>query len=520
MKENQANELNIEVASRTENSTRNTMVAMIAKMLTIVAGFCTRVIFTRVLNESYVGVNGLFTNLLNILNLSELGISTAIIYGLYKPIAEKDIEKQKSLMQVYKWFFRGFATILFAIGLLLIPFMDVLVKTKPEGENIVLIYLIYLLNCVMTYLFIYKKTLIDAYQLSYIGVIYQTVFLVVQNILQMIVLFTTKNFLLFVLLLLLCTILNNLAISYKADKMYPFLKDKEVAALSKEEKKEIAGNVSSMLMLKISNVVVNNTANLVLSAMVGIVSVGLYSNYYLIIGSVRQVLNQMFQGITASVGNLGVEESGDRVIKIFNMIFFVCHWLFGLATICLYELLTPFVEWSFGAKYVFELNITFVLCLAFFVTGMRQAVLVFKDSFGQFKYDRLKACIEISINIIASIVGGYYFGAVGIFAGSIISTIAISFWMEPYRLYKYNLKAPVHKYFVKYIVYTAVTGIGWYITDMVCNMWEGSAFSQCVVRLFVCVTVPNLIYLVCFFKSEEFRLLFGKMMGMLKGRSR
>lgn len=507
------------VASRTENSTRNTMVAMVAKMLAIIAGFCTRVIFTRVLSESYVGVNGLFTNLLNILNLSELGIGTAIIYGLYKPIVDKDIEKQKSLMQVYKWFFRGLATILFVIGLLLIPFMDILMKTKPEGENIVLIYLIYLINCVMTYLFIYKKTLIDAYQLSYIGVIYQTVFLVLQNILQIIVLLTTKNFLLFVLLLLVCTILNNLAISHKADKMYPFLRDKEVAALSKEEKKEIAGNVSSMLMLKISNVVVNNTANLVLSAMVGIISVGLYSNYYLIIGSVRQVLNQMFQSITASVGNLGVEEDGDRVVKIFNMIFFVCHWLFGLATICLYELLTPFVEWSFGAKYVFDLNITFVLCLAFYVTGMRQAVLVFKDSFGQFKYDRLKACIEIGINIVASIIGGYYFGAVGIFAGSIISTLAISFWMEPYMLYKYNLNAPVHRYFMKYMVYTMITGVAWYVTDLLCCLCDGSAFLQCIIRLFICITVPNLIYLLCYFKSAEFQLLFHKITGILKGRS-
>ncbi len=512
MENKQISELNMDTTSRTQHSARNTTIAMLARVLSIALGFCTRIVFTHTLSEAYVGVNGLFTNILNVLSLTDLGISTAIIYGLYKPIAQKDYEKQKSLLQMYKYFYRFFAICVMGIGLLLIPFMDVLIKTKPEGENLVLLYLIYLVNCAMSYLLVYKKMLVDAHQLSHIGVIYQTVFLVIQNVLQITVLLTTKNFMVFVLMMLLCTILNNLCISAKADKLFPYLKERKVEPLSGEEKQEMYQTIRAMLMHKLGNVVVNNTANLLLSAMVGIVSVGIYSNYYLVIGSIRQVLNQMFQGITASVGNLSVEESKERVLRIFQAVFFICQWLFGFATICLYELLTPFVELSFGAQYVFEKGITLVLCLGFYFTGMRQATLVFKDSFGQFQYDKYKAVIEVLINLGVSIVLGYYCGAIGIFAGMIISTLTTSFWFEPYMLYKYSLQTKVSPYFGRYAGYVAVTAGVWYVTDLLCELVQGSVLLQLIGRFGICMIVPNLLFLICYVKSGEFSFLWEKLL--------
>lgn len=518
MNDSQMQQLNREERTRTEYSARNTTVAIVARMIAILLGFFTRVVFTHTLSEEYVGINGLFTDILNILALSELGIGTAITYALYKPIAEKDIEKQKSLMQLYKQFYRIVALIVLIAGLLVIPFMDVLIKDGQNIKYLVLIYLMYLGNSVISYLLIFKKTLIDAHQLNYLGVVCYTTFLVIQNVLQIVILVFTGNFLLFVSVMMLCTLGNNVAISIKADKLYPYLKDKNVQPLEKDEKQEIYRNIKAMLMHKVGNVVVTNTDNLLISSLVGIVSTGMYSNYFLVIGSIRQVLNQVFQGITASVGNLGVKENKERVKKIFDASFFIGQWIFGFATICLYEVLTPFVALSFGEQYVFTMDITLILCLNFYFTGMRQATLVFRDSLGLFWYDRYKSLAEAVINLVVSLILGYHMGIVGIFIGTLVSTLATSFWVEPYVLYKKHLEAPVKEYFVKYIIYFVVMLIAWYLTDSICNKMSGSMLQMCVLRLIMCILIPNILFLLCYMRTEEFRFLRKKACDMVKRR--
>ncbi len=507
--------------SRTEYSARNTTVAMAARVAAILAGYFTRVVFTHTLSEDYVGINGLFTDILNVLALSELGVGTAITYALYKPVSEKNVEEQKSLMRMYRQFYRIVAAIVLVGGLLVIPFMDVLIKNQTQVEHLTVIYLMYLMNSVISYLLIYKRTLIDAHQLSYIGVMYQTVFLLIQNAVQVLVLLCTRNFFFFVSVMILCTLANNICISLKADRLYPCLREREVQELPGEEKRSIYRNIRAMLMHKIGNVIVNNTDNLLLSSLVGIVSVSKYSNYFLMIGSVRQVLNQMFQGITASVGNLGVEEGRERIRKIFEASFFMGQWMFGLAAICLFELVDIFVQISFGTQYVFTRDITLVLCLNFYFTGMRQAVLVFRDSMGLFRYDRYKSLAEAAINLGVSILLGRKMGTLGIFLGTLVSTITTSLWVEPYMLYKHRLKISSRGFFLRYIQYACVTFLLWTGEDLLCRYMlggndvsgrcsTGMLWQVCCLKLAVCFTVTNLVYLLIYHRTREFRLLVRK----------
>ncbi|HIW82514.1 MAG TPA: nucleotidyltransferase family protein [Candidatus Acetatifactor stercoripullorum] len=505
--------------SRTEYSARNTTVAIVARIIAILAGFLTRVVFTHTLSESYVGINGLFTDILNILSLSELGVGTAITCALYRPIAEEDLERQKSLMRMYRTFYRVVAAIVLVCGLMVLPFLDVLIKDGAGIEHITFIYLMYLLNSVLSYLLVYKKTLIDAHQQSYIGVLYQTGFLLLQNALQIAALLLTGNFILFVSILILCTLGNNFCISRKADKMYPYLRQKSVQRLPRQERKGIYRDVRAMLMHKVGNVIVNNTDNLLLSSMVGIASVSCYSNYYLIIGSVRQVLNQMFQGITASVGNLGVEESTDRVRRIFEAAFFAGQWVFGLAAVCLYELIDPFVALSFGEQYVFPREVTLILCLNFYLTGMRQACLVFRDSIGLFRYDRYKSLAEAAINLAASVILGRSMGTAGIFIGTMISTVTTSLWVEPYMLYKHHLKTSAKPYFLRYGLYSAVTLVLGAAADSLCGQITGPLSMVLVCRLLICVFLVNSGYLILYCRRPEFKLLVRKGR-MLAGRWR
>ena len=505
--------------SRTEYSVRNTTAAMVSRILAILMGFLTRVVFTHTLSEAYVGVNGLFSDILNVLSLSELGVGTAITYALYQPIAEENVEKQKSLMKMFQTFYRGVAAFVLVAGLLVIPFLGILMKEKQGIDHLILIYLMYLANSVVSYLLIYKRTLIDAHQLSYIGVIYQTIFLLIQDVVQIILLLTTHNFILFLTVYLICTLGNNLCISRRADQLYPFLKDKKAEPLPKEERDGIFKNIKAMLMHKISFVVINNTDNLLLTYFAGIISTGCYSNYYLVIGSVRQVLNQMFQGITASVGNLGVTEKKERVKKIFETSFFIGQWLFGFAAICLFELLNPFVEMSFGAKFLFSIDVVFVLCLNFYATGMRQATLAFRDSLGLFWFDRYKAVAEAVLNLVISIVLAQFYGTIGVFLGTLISTM-LTFWIEPYMLYRHSLEAPVRQYFVKYLYYVLILGLSWGMTDFLCRQMTGGILLIFFKRLAVCLFLPNLFMLLAYLRMKELRFVMEKAKGILDARIR
>lgn len=504
--------------SRTAYSTINTSVAILCRVVAILMGFVTRVVFTRMLNENYVGVNGLFTDVLNILSLAELGVGTTITYALYRPIAEKDIEKQQALMNIFKWFYRITAAIVAIIGLALIPFMDIWMKNPPEVEHLILIYLLYLAKSVLSYLMVYKRTLIEAYQMNYIVLLYETTFYVLQDIAQIVILITTKNFILFLLIYIASVVLNNIFLSRKADRMFPFLKEKSTAKLPEEEKKDIFKNIRAMLMHKIGDVLVNSTDNLIISSFVGVISVGLYSNYYLLIGSVKQVVDQIFQGITASVGNLGAKENNERVRTVYETAFFIGQWLYGFAAICLYELLSPFVEMSFGAKYVFPREVVLILCINFFMTGTRKATLVFRDSLGLFWFDRYKSIVEALINLVVSIALVQKFGVFGVFAGTLCSMLLTSIWVEPYVLYKQRLQVSSKGFFVKYAGYCVAVAAAWILSDAVCRVFNGGVIYEMIVHLMVCIIVPNSLFLLLYVRTKEFAVIRGKVASIWNAR--
>ena len=494
--------------SRTEYSVMNTTIAFSAQATAIRLCFFTRVVFTWMLSEGYVGINGLFTDILNILSLSELGVGTAITYALYGPIARNDIKKQQILMRMFRTFYRITAGVVLIAGLCLIPFLDILMKDRPDVDHLIIIYLLYLLNSFVSYLLIYKKILVDAHQMNYITVMYHNGFLVLQDICQIIVLLLTRNFILFLIVAVVCTMSGNICMSRKADRLFPYLKEPCKERLLQEERRDIFKNVKAMLMHKIGNVVVNNTDNLLISSFVGVVTAGIYSNYYLIIGSVRQVLDQAMLGVAASVGNLGVTEEKEKVRQIFDRLFFIGYWLFGFAGICLLELLNPFVELAFGERYLFRKEIVLILCINFCINGMRRAVLIFKESMGLFWYDRYKAVAEAVLNLVISVLLVTKFGVAGIFAGTFCSTVLTSVWVEPYVIYKYRLEKPVTEFFTKYAGYLGVMAVVWGITEYCCRFISGQVFLVLICRLGICLIVPNILLWLIYRRTVEWKELW------------
>ena len=229
-------------------------------------------------------------------------------------------------------------------------------------------------------------------------------------------------------------------------------------------------------------------------------------------------MTRMFQGLTASVGNLGVTQGKERIRTVFASSFFVGQWMYGFAAICLYELLNLFVKFSFGAEYVFPANVVLILCINFFVLGMRQAALVFRDSLGLFWFDRYKSIANALFNILFSILLARQYGTFGVFLGTLLSTLLTSFWVEPLVLYRHSIKVPVWHYFAKYALYTGVVVVSGLLTHFLCRQVGGSTVMVFFVRLCLCVVVPNTVFLLCYRRTREFRFLWEKIMLVVKKR--
>ena len=281
--------------SRVRNTTINSMVALFSKVIVFIVQFICRTILIKTLGTEYLGVNGLFTNILTMLSFAELGIGSAIIFKLYKPIAENDNEKIKTYIKFYQKAYIYIGTIILGLGMLLIPFLKYIVTDVPSiKENIIFIYILFLVNSSISYFFTYKKSIIIGFQKEYITTILNTAAIVLQNIVQIIVLLLTKNFILYLIIQILATLLDNIVASIKANKMYPYIKEKEYTKISKREEHKIFKDVKALVLYKLGYTISTGTDNIIISTFIGVSQVGLLSNYTMIINAVKSFTSSFF----------------------------------------------------------------------------------------------------------------------------------------------------------------------------------------------------------------------------------
>ena len=493
---------------RSENSIKNIIVNVGSQLFSILLSFLCRTIFIRTLGEAYLGISGLFSNILTLLSLAELGVGTAIIFSMYKPLAQNDRKKIGALMGLYKRAYHTIGLIVGAAGLAFTPFYPHFIKNDPGIPDLTVIYLLYIFNTVITYFFSYKQSIIVADQKNYICTLYQYGFCILQNIIQIAILFLTHNFILYLCVQIVFSFFTNFFLAHKADKMYPYLKRYEKEKLGRDDKASIIKNIRAMFMHRIGSTVVNGTDILLISSFSGIVSVGIYSNYYLITTTLRGLTSQIFGGITASVGNLGAMEDRKKSYNIYLAINFACFWIFSFCAISLFCLFNPFIIlWTRRQDLVFSLPIVFVISLNFFVTGMRQATLTFRDAFGLFWYDRYKAVLEAAVNLIFSIILAQRYGIIGVFVGTFISTMTIDFWVEPLVLFRHGFHRPVRTYFARYLYYAALTAVTGYLTYLFCSYLPGAGLAGFAAKCVICLLLPNTVYLVLFWHTREFQYL-------------
>lgn len=495
---------------RTKNSIINILVSMISQIITIIIVFPARSIFIRVLGAEILGVNGLFSNILSVLSIAELGIGSAIVFSLYTPIAENNKEKINAIMNLYRKAYRIIGIVVFGLGILISPMLKYIVDKPNNISNIYYVFMLFLINSSISYFLSYKRSIIIANQKGYIINLIHSLVLVLMNIMQVLILIYTRNYIVYLWIQLIFTVGENIIISFVANYKYKFLSDKNNKNLKVDNrtKNEIVKNIKALVIHKLGSITVLGTDNIIISAFVGVNIVGIYSNYCLITNALNAILTQIFNSLTASVGNLNVLESKEKKYNVYSNMLFLNFWIVSLASICLYELLNPFITIWIGSQYLMSVNVVLIIVINFYLNGMRHTTLTFKSASGLFWQDRYKPLVEAILNITISIVLAKSLGVIGVLLGTIISTILTTFWIEPYILFKYCFEKKIKKYFSKYFIYTVIMIITLIVNNIVTNLYTGSGILKIIYNLIVSVSVTNLIYLVIFIKTPELKYFY------------
>ena len=504
--------------TRTEYSVLNMLTGLGGYFLNTVIGYICRIIFVRCLAAEYLGINGLFSNILSMLSLVELGIGSAMGYALYQPLAKDDKEKITSLMALYKKSYNIIGIVVALLGIMMIPLLQyIIVKPQQIVENIYIIYLVYLFNTASSYFFSYRSALLIAAQKNYIvsGVNYAITTIV--SIIQIPILLITQNFMIYLICQSIGVFINNVIVSMWAKHDYPYIEKKNVKPITKKEKRQMAVNIKALTINKIAAMLVNNTDNIVITYFNGLISTGVISNYTLLTGTLGSITSQLFNGITASVGNLNAVENNKKKYNFFRILNLANFWIYGWCCIGIFLVSGEIVKICFGQKFVLDMQIPLVLAINFYLVGMNNAVLIYKNAMGLFKYGQYLLILTAMINLVLDVILGKMWGMFGIFLATIIARVLTNTWYEPYAVFKYGLEKDFKEYikiFLEYVVVLIFTGAVCYV---LCGFCKYNNIINLILKVIICSIIPNIVFYMCYGKTQEGKYLIGAIKKIITG---
>lgn len=497
---------------RLTKSIRNSYFVTISQFVNIVLGFVLQTIFIKTLGGTYLGIKGLFTNILSVLSFSELGIGSAITFALYAPLANREENKISAIMHFFKRAYEFIGCFIGVIGICLIPFIHYF--THVYIRNLYLYYLLFLANTVISYFFTYKRTLLNADQKNYLNTINQLIFKLIQVVGQIIILLAYKSFILFLIIQLLCTFFSNLIISVKVNKQYPYIigNDKE-NKVDTDTKKIIFSNTIGSVGEKIGTIIVQSTDNMLISYFISLFVGGIYSNYLLVTSSLTAIVGQASSAVSASIGNLAVErkEDVDHQYDTLKKFFFVDHFIVFIVSVCLLTMLNPFIRLWVGARYEFPFFTVFLLVVNFAITGLRSPLTSFVGAYGLYARDGVKSVIEAVLNLSISIfyVKILNMGVNGIILGTITSNILCN-WYEPYVVIRYGMRISSRfkefiLIFIGYLLLDIVVMLGVY--RILSNLFIVRNFIQLFCLGFLTLLSSFVLFVLIFGRNKYFKFL-------------
>ncbi|MBO5137510.1 MAG: hypothetical protein J6B81_03315 [Spirochaetaceae bacterium] len=505
------------MASRKKQTLKNITVAFFSNILIYVLSLFTSRVIKERLGLDILGLNGVLANVISILSLTELGVGGAITFALYKPLAHQNRELIKSIMAFYKKAYRIIALAVAVLGLVLLPLVPNFIKSSEfSNKYIYVVYLLFLANSVLSYLLVYKRTLIVADQKNYVITTITLIYTYVLKISQLVAVYFTSNYILFLVIQIVSTLVYNLVISFVCDKLYPFLKE-GAEKLPQEHIQIITKKVKALFFHSLGTVIVLGTDNILISYFCGITEGGRYTSYLSIINMIGTIVVIIFDNLRDSLGNFLVTETRERKRELFNNLFFMNQTLVAIFSICLWLLLTHFVQFWFGADTVLQNYVVASMVLCFYIQKSMLAAGGMKSSAGLFEQDRFVSIYESCINLVASILLARKFGIMGVILGTIISTLAGPFLAQPIILFKNIFKENSIKYFTLYSSYFSrfllILGVSYFLFHHVIGFIPTNIFSflleAVLLFMFVCI---------CWFISVAWKKETRYFIGLVKGK--
>lgn len=491
--------------SRKLNSMLASGAGMINQMLQIIGSFVYRTIFLMILSREYLGINGLFSNVLQIFSLAELGIGSAIAYNMYGAFAKRDTEKIGQLIHFYKNVYTTIAVCVLAIGLAFYPFLGTIVNVEeiPSDVSLTAVYFLFLLNSVSSYLFVYKQSLLSADQQEHKVVLFQIAVTMTGYIVRLLVLFLSANYVLVLAIDIVVTLLMNYLFSLWITRKYRSAFEVK-SRLPVEERKEIYKNTRGLMAHKIGLVVVTSTDNIVISKFVSLAAVGLYSNYGTLISAVTKVGVSLINGMLPSIANFTATANKDETYDMLKHVMFINLWLASWTTVCLFSLLNPFITVWLDESYLLSYAVVATVCFQHYMQTSRLAANNFLYSAGLFMRDKIRPLIEATINLLVSIVLAKKYGIIGVFIGTVVSGLLTYYWREPYLLFKHHLcRSSIGYWWIqaKWGILTIALCIGMY---WLFSLLPGG-LGWLLVRFALAATLPNLVILLLNAGSGELK---------------
>lgn len=502
--------------SRTSNITRNILVTLITQILLLLFAFANRTIFIKLLGEEYLGLDGLFTSILTIFSLAELGIGNALIFSLYKPLAEKNYSRCQQYLSLYDKAYRFIILSIFIIGFAIIPFLDDIVNVNLDvlGINIYVVYLLFLFNTVSSYFLAHRQAVLLINQRQSTISLYQTFTKLIVYILECVVLLIFSSYYIFLIIRVAGNYVMAIMISEKAKITYPHLCISNRDKLPKSEITRIKKDVYALFIRRVGGVVLTATDNIVINSYISLAMVGIYSNYVLIITAIQTITTQVMSSMTASIGNFVTTNKTADTELAFKTYSYITYLVYGFCSVCLIVLTNRFIELLWGEQYLLSRFALYLIVLNFYFFGFQSAINVFRDTTGLFTQGKYRSIYSALINVIASILLVKPFGVIGVIMGTIISRVLVSAWYDPYILYKCFFKTKSIQFFIRFILYLSVAFIISIIIDSIASIFArsiwGFVFSICI-----CLISIVFLYLP-FAKTSASKDFIKRIKGILK----
>lgn len=487
---------------RTANSIKNIIFSLLLSVTTLIFGFVAQSIFIKTLGIEYTGLNGVFTSIISVLSIAELGIGSAIIYHLYKPIYENNIEEIKTLMNFYKKAYRLIAIVVFTLGIVILPFISFFMKVSLIKENIYILFFLYIVDASSSYLLAYKRSIIYANQKNRIIDFIHLIYVILLNSLQILILICTRNFLFYLFIKIFFRILENIVISKIANHLYPYLKEnKDINKISIQTRNEIIKMVKGQLFHQIGGTIVSSTDTMIISTFLSLKFAGIYSNYVMITTAAHTILSQIFTALTASIGNLLVEENTEKSYFYFKLINHINFLLYSLASIGLFFCINIFIDlWLGSNKFLLPKLWVLFFSFNFFLQGMRKTIQIFAIAAGICYENRYVPILESIINLIASITLVFNYGMNGVTIGTVISTLVLYLYGFPKYIYaplfKKQKKQFIKEFFISISKYIIIFTIEFIVITYINQSFVFDPIIQLIVNIMLCIIIFLLMVII------------------------